>query len=215
MNYKQAKRGLFGGMQQRSGPDWRAIGQNLLGNVGDAIAQHYGVAPVYAPMQQQQAFFRQREAEQQRARADALSDYRTKLGIEREFAQPEVDPFDRDMARAGIMPGSPEYNRLAREYAERKAMGVDPMLQGAPLPGGGTYTGPFSGYAGMAGGQTNAPDTLPPDFFGGSSAPASNQPLSGPRRISKREYDAQLRALGGDQGLMNIWMRNNNVIAGN
>ena len=206
--------------QGRSGPDWRGIGFNVLGNVGDAIAQHYGAAPVYAPQREAQAAAAQRQAEQQRARAAALADYRAKLGIEQEFAQPETDAFDRAMSRAGIAPGTPEYARLSREHAERTARGPDPLLQGAPNPGGGTYTGPYSAYAALfgnqGGGQGNAPDTLPPDFdFGGSGQSAPAQPLRGPRPISQREYQDQLRAFNGDQRSMNIWMRNNNVIVGN
>lgn len=54
--------------KERSGPNWGGIGRNVLGNVGDAIAQYYGVTPVYRPMMQQQ---QQAEmiAEAQRQRA--------------------------------------------------------------------------------------------------------------------------------------------------
>ena len=202
--------------QGRSGPDWGKIALATLGGAADGAAVHYGGQPLIAQQRQFEMATAQRAAEQQRARAAALADYRAKLGIEQEFAQPETDAFDRAMSRAGIAPGTPEYARLSREHAERTAGGIDPLLQGAPLPGGGTYTGPFSGYAGMAGGQSNAPDTLPPDFdFGGGGQSAPAQPLRGPRPISQREYQDQLRAFNGDQRSMNIWMRNNNVIVRN
>ena len=92
-------------------------------------------------------------AQEAAKQAQEIAAYRTKKGIDAEFNRPEMDEFDKAMTRGGIQIGSPEYNRLAREYAERKAMGPDPILQGAPLPGGGTYTGPFSGYGGIAGGR--------------------------------------------------------------
>ncbi len=84
----------------------------------------------------------------------------------------ELDAFDADMARAGIVKGSPEYVRLAQESARRRAYGPDPLLQNARLPNGGEYTGPYSGYQRLInGGQSqDAPQTLPADFFNGGTS---------------------------------------------
>ena len=56
----------------KSGPQWGEIGRNVLGNVGDAIAQHYGVSPTFAPLQRQAQAFQQQGAllaERQRQQA--------------------------------------------------------------------------------------------------------------------------------------------------
>ena len=143
--------------QGRSGPDWGKIALATLGGAADGAAVHYVGQPLIAQQRQFEMATAQRAAQQQRARAAALADYRAKLGIEQEFAQPETDAFDRAMSRAGIAPGTPEYARLSREHAERTARGIDPLLQGAPNPGGGTFTGPYSAYAAVFGNQLSEP----------------------------------------------------------
>jgi hypothetical protein len=207
-------------MPQKRGGGIKDVLLGALGGAADSAATFFGGQPLIAQQQQMQQMMAMRQAEQERARSMDLADYRTKLGIQQEFAQPEVDEFDAAMMRANIPKGSPRYQEFAEIYAARKAQGPDPMLQGAPLPGGGTYTGPFSGYSGMANqgrAQSGAPDTLPPDFFDGpqraQQAPA--QPITGARRINRQQYEQQLREFGGDQMSMNAWMRANNVIAGN
>jgi len=73
---------------------------------------------------------------------------------------PEADSFDRAMERAGIAKGSPQYTQYAQQYAQRSAMGPDPILQNARLPSGGEYTGPLTGYEQMIrGGQPQATPT--------------------------------------------------------
>ena len=96
-----------------------------------------------------------RLAEEQRKRAADLADYRSQMQIKQEFAGPaEMDAFDTAMARAGIAKGSPKYNEYAQEAAQRTGRGADPFLQGAPLPGGGSFTGSFADYQAMvSGGQ--------------------------------------------------------------
>ena len=132
-------------------------GRAIAGSIGDALLQQSGMAPIYAPQMQFQQAMAARQAEAERQRAASLEDYRKRLGIEAEFAQPEMDDFDTAMARAGIPKGSPQYNAYAQEFAQRKAQGQDPLLQGAPVPGGGTFTGPYSKYVELYGGGGQAP----------------------------------------------------------
>jgi len=69
----------------------------------------------------------------------------------------EMDAFDKDMARAGIMKGTPEYNRMAQQRAQRTAQGQPPIVTGAPIPGGtGTFTGYMDDYLGTYGSQKPA-----------------------------------------------------------
>lgn len=77
---------------------------------------------------------------------------------------------------------------------------------------------PFAGQA--KGGQSDAPETLPPDFFdrpqGGQPMQAPAQPIRGAETISRQQYSEMLkRRFNGDQRAMNAWMAQNNVIAGN
>lgn len=209
-------------MPAKQGFDWKNVLLQTLGGAADGAATFFGGEPVIRQNMQMQQMMAMRQAEEQRRRAAELADYRTKLGIQQEFAgPPEPTEFERALTMAGIDPRSPEGQALARERAMRMAQGPDPLLQGAPLPNGGTYTGPFSGYAGMArGGQTaSAPDTLPPDFFDspsdGSPMKAPAQPIRGARTITRQEYSRILQSMGGDQRRMNAWMTQNNVVAGN
>lgn len=137
--------------QPKQGMDWKNVLLQTLGGAADGAATFFGGQPLIAQGRQMQEMMAMRNADEQRRRAAELADYRTKLGIQQEFAQPEVDAFDRDMMRAGIMPGTPQYNQMAQEYAQRKVQGQDPLLQGAPAPGGGTFTGPYSKYVEMYG----------------------------------------------------------------
>lgn len=162
--------------ERKGGFDWKSVLMGALGGAADGAATFFGGQPLIAQQRQFDQAIAAREAERQRRRAEDLADFRQQLSIRQEFAQPGMDEFDTAMTRAGIQPGTPEYNRLAREYAERKARGVEPMLQGAPLPNGGTYTGPYSGYAGMASGaprpaQQSDWDSATP--LGGPSQPAT------------------------------------------
>lgn len=141
--------------QARQGFDWKNVLLQTLGGAADGAATFFGGEPVIRQNMQMQQMMAMRQAEEQRRRAADLADYRTKLGIQQEFAgPPEMDAFDRDMIRAGIQPGTPQYDQMAREYAERKVMGQDPLLQGAPIPGGGSFTGPYSRYVELYGGGT-------------------------------------------------------------
>ena len=129
-----------------------AVGDGLRGWAGGPTgAVESLIAGRAAPGQQAAAL-----AAEQRKRAAELADYEAKQQIDQRYKTPQVDDFDRDMARAGILPGTPQYDAYAREYADRKARGADPFLQGAPLPGGGTFTGPFSEYQGMLSGGAPA-----------------------------------------------------------
>lgn len=60
------------GVKKGPGVNWGEVGRNVLGNVGDAIALHYGGAPVFGPMQRQAQAFQQQGAllaERQRQQA--------------------------------------------------------------------------------------------------------------------------------------------------
>lgn len=205
------KKGLFGkmdmahagaatstqqGMGNKSGGGWKDILMGALGGAADSAATFFGGQPLIAQQRQFQQVQAMRQAEQQRARAAALADYRAKKGIDAEFAQPQMDEFDTAMSRAGIMPGTPEYGQLAREYAERKARGMDPLLQGAPLPQGGTYTGPFSGYQQMASPPARTPIPRPQGMSDGDLYTRAREAIKNgadPAEVQQRLIDWGVR----------------------
>lgn len=164
--------------ERKGGFDWKSVLMGALGGAADGAATFFGGQPLIAQQRQFDQALAAREAERQRRRAEDLADFRQQLSIRQEFAQPEMDEFDVAMKRAGIEPGTPEYNRLAREHAERKARGISPLLQNAPVPGGGTFTGMFDDYARIYGGggaprpaQQSDWDSATP--LGGPSQPAT------------------------------------------
>lgn len=210
-------------MPAKEGGGWKNVLLGALGGAADGAATFFGGRPLIAEQQQFNRFAAMRQAEQERARAMNLADFERRQQLELQYRPPPAPTeFERALAMANIDPASPEGQALARERAQRMAQGPDPLLQGAPIRGGGTYTGPYSGYAAMmqGGGQgQGAPDTLPADFFdnpqGQRPMQAPAQPIHGARTINRQQYEAKLREFGGDQMSMNTWMRANNVIAGN
>lgn len=66
------------------------------------------------------------EQRRQIERQQGLEDYRTKLGIQSEFDRPRPSEFERMAAAAGIMPGSPEFQALAKQFVQNKA---NPFVQ--------------------------------------------------------------------------------------
>lgn len=136
----------------KSGPQWGEIGRNVLGNVGDAIAQYYGVAPTFGPLQRQAQAFQQQGAllaERQRQQATlqaqriAAQDRQWRERAEFGLANPN-DPLSVSMRGAGIDLSSPEAAALYKERAQTVARGPEPFVQ-ADIPGVGRYYGNPSG----------------------------------------------------------------------
>jgi hypothetical protein len=88
-----------------------------------------GVAGIQA--RQQASAARQAEAMYARRRQDELADM--------EYARNNPTEFERQMRAAGLQPGSPEYQRIARQYVESRANPMMPV-QGFDANGNPTVT---------------------------------------------------------------------------
>ena len=97
-------------------------------------------------MQKQQG--EQEDQRYQRQREDGLTDYRAKLGIQQEFAQPEMPSFAKDLMAAGYQPGTPDFNRLYGQYVQQRAQSGGSLL-------GNLFKDPATG-------QQYMPGNLPP-----------------------------------------------------
>jgi hypothetical protein len=73
----------------KEGMDWKGIALGALGGAADGAAQHFGMAPMIAIGQQQRAAMQAQAQRDQAMRIAGLEDYRTKKGIDAEFAKPE------------------------------------------------------------------------------------------------------------------------------
>ena len=104
---------------------------------------------------------------------------------------PAPTEFERMLANAGIMPGTPEYANANRMAAERK---YDPLIN-ATLPGGNFYSGPASQLSAIMGGGD-------PASGAGAEAPTS-QTFTG----------EMLRGLVSSLGPQEAesWLRRNNI----
>jgi hypothetical protein len=138
------------------------VGRSIAGHIGDALLQMNRMQPIYSEAIAAQRLMQQRQklAEQQRqwGREDKQWEWGNKP------QEPETDTFTRALAGANIAPGSPEYLRLMRQRADALANPVQWITgdDGIPRP--------------MPRSMGDAPDTLPPDFFGagGPTQPASD-----------------------------------------
>lgn len=144
-----------------------AIGDGLSGWAGGGVGAVGGLL--------QGRMEPQRLAEEQRRRAAELADYRTKLGIQQEFATPEKDAFDRALANAGIDPRSPQGVELYRQRAVTMAQGQPQEPRMLTLPDGRTIFGTMDEIRGVLGG-------------GGAQQGAPSGGM--PRVTNRQEYDA-------------------------
>lgn len=172
MNAAPKKKGLFG----------KGLFADILGGVGDALAQNAGLNPNYAAQQEMKR--RQSMFEQQRA-AD-MEDYRQKQEIEAQYrAPPQPTEFER-LAASAYGQGTPEYMKAVQGYVESRAnpmmpvQGVDangnptltfmPRNGGAPAPTGPAVGTMRGGYR-FKGGNPNDRGSWEP--VGGQTPPAS------------------------------------------
>lgn len=187
----------------KKGTDWGEVGRNVLGNIGDAIALHYGGAPVFGPMQQQALAFQQQGAllaERQRQQAELQAQRALDAQNLHQFKvnNPTPDNFDRALGRAQIDPNSEQGLSLSREYANRLSQGPDPIVQNVSLgPGRGQYTGPLSGLQGAAQGpQARGPVTRPQGMTDGDLITRARQAIQNgadPAAVKQRLLDMGVR----------------------
>lgn len=99
-------------------PLWKVA----LGGLFDSIQNQTGGQGTFIPsLLQQQAFARQ-QAQRQQQRSEDFEDWRKQYDYQISH-QKELTPneFDRRLAAAGILPGTPDYIRLNKEKAENDA----------------------------------------------------------------------------------------------
>lgn len=157
-------------MPERSGGFFGkgGMGRTIAGTIGDALLQQSGLQPVFGPQmqfQQQMAF---RQAEEQRRRAADLADFRTQMQIRQEFAEPEkpqAPRFEQDNAgnvwALDPMTGRPLGDRPVFVDQNERFINQNGAILRVPNR--------FATGAQPQGGQADAPDTLPADFFQGGT----------------------------------------------
>lgn len=128
---------------------------------------------------------------------------------------PAPTEFERMLAGAGILPGSPEYIDANRRAAMAKS---DPQVT-VTLPGGGIFVGPQSELAtvlqgGAPTGAAGPPAVLPPDFNFDApttqNTPAPDLGANGmPTVLTRQQYQAVVNAKG--QAATDAWVQRNNV----
>jgi hypothetical protein len=171
-------------------------GRAIAGSIGDALLQQSGMAPIYAPQMQFQQAMAARQAEAERQRAASLEDYRTKLGIEAEFAQPE-----------GPKPGSFEWYSDPNRTAQERAMydQYNPVIASTwqgPVPvsrsslGGGLPTAPVGRLTPI---QPTIENTAPPQLNANGM----------PAQLTRDQYAAVVQRMG--QAETEAWARRNNI----
>lgn len=154
------KGGMFGGKM-----DWAGLLQSVIG--GYLAGRGVPMGGMILNQVHDRQMMKQRQAMHQQDRQDDLSDYRAKLGIQQEFAQPDMTSYARDLMAAGIQPGTPKFNQLYGQYVQQKA-----MTGGSPF--GGLFTNPADGQQYM---RPNLPplgeEMDDPRTQGGPTPPAS------------------------------------------
>lgn len=159
----------------------------------------------------------QEEELRQRKRVEMPDDLRAELKVRGEFKDPTPPRFEQDNAgnvwALDPMTGRPMGEQPTFIDRTERYMNQNGAILNVPNP-----------YASQGGGQSNAPDRLPANFFDNPPRVQSPQSaaqqgpvprLQGAQQINQQQYAAKLREFGGDQMSMNAWMRANNIIAGN
>lgn len=184
------------GAQPKQGMDWKNVLMQTLGGAADGAATFFGGQPLIAQQRQFQQAMQARQAEAERQRAASLEDYRTKLGIEAEFAQPEAPK-----------PGSFEWysdpNRTAQERAlyDQYNPVIASTWQG-PVPvsrstlGGGLATAPVGRLTPI---QPTIENTAPPQLNANGM----------PAQLTRDQYAAVVQRMG--QAETEAWARRNNI----
>jgi hypothetical protein len=184
-------------MPQKRGGGIKDVLLGALGGAADSAATFFGGQPLIAQQQQMQQMMAMRQAEQERARSMELADYRTKLGIQQEFAQPDVPK-----------PGSFEWFQTATPEQRALYDQYNPVTVA-------TGQGPVAVPRGSLGGIPSAPvGRLTPIGPTMQSTPAPQVGASGmPTSVSRAQYQAIVAEMGEAETAE--WARRNNIRVGN
>jgi hypothetical protein len=136
----------------KEGMDWKGIALGALGGAADGAAQHFGMAPMVAIGQQQRAAMQAQAQRDQAMRIAGLEDYRTKKGIDAQFASPEKDAFDRALVGANIDPNSEQGRALYAQRASTLAQGQPAQPNMVSFPDGRAFFGTMQEIQQMLGG---------------------------------------------------------------
>lgn len=172
------KPGLFG----KGGKAW-----DVIGNTADALIQMRGGPAVYddgSKRRLQEAILQAQIAQQQHI---ANRQY--------DAQNPLPDSFERTLASAGILPGTPQYAELTKKRALN--MSDPPHMvvgeNGGPMIVGGSY-----GYPGATQQQDDGYDELPPGYQigGGEGGPYQPAPPTYSNVVDPAGEAAMIRTLG-------------------
>jgi hypothetical protein len=184
------------GAQPKQGFDWKGVMMGALGGAADGAATFFGGQPLIAQQRQFQQAMAARQAEAERQRAASLEDYRKRLGIEAEFAQPEAPK-----------PGSFEWYSDPNRTAQERAMydQYNPVIASTwqgPVPvsrsslGGGLPTAPVGRLTPI---QPTIENTAPPQLNANGM----------PAQLTRDQYAAVVQRMG--QADTEAWARRNNI----
>jgi hypothetical protein len=123
-------------------PKKHGLGRTVAGSLGDFLLQQAGMAPVYAPAQQQRRAEEQAEVQWQRNRHAQNEDWMARQQYEN-TNRPD-DEFTRMMRAAGIDPASAQGRGMYQQRIERQTAEPDVVVT---LANGQLYIGPKSGLA--------------------------------------------------------------------
>jgi len=179
--------------QPKQGMDWKGALLQALGGAADGAATVFGGQPLIAQNRQFQQVQAMRQAEQERARSMDLADYRTKLGIQQEFAQPEAPK-----------PGSFEWFETATPQQRALYDQYNPVTVA-------TGQGPVAVPRSSLGGAPSAPvGRLTPIQPTTQNTPAPQLGANGmPTSVSRAQYQAIAAEMGAAE--TEAWARRNNI----
>jgi hypothetical protein len=196
IDYTPQARAVMSGqapMPEKRGGGIKDVLLGALGGAADGAATFFGGQPLIAQNRQMQQMMAMRQAEQERARSMDLADYRTKLGIQQEFAQPEAPK-----------PGSFEWFQSATPEQRALYDQYNPVTVA-------TGQGPIAVPRSTLGGVPSAPvGRLTPLGPTTQNTPAPQLGANGmPTTLSRQQYQAVVQSMG--QAETDAWARRNNI----
>lgn len=198
-----------------------------LGAIGDGLAQHYGGQAMVAPMLmgriQQRDEMKRAEAQYQRRRQDAMTDWQTQQKWERDNPKPVNNDTvaDYNFIRQTLGDQSArDYlsnKTLPPPFVQRNSDGTSTLYpQGLPRGNSGPQPGMIRNGYQFKGGNPNdqsnwveMPNQAAPS--GGQGGPDMGYNGQGAPSISQQEAATVLQSLGGDRNAFNQWMRQHRV----
>lgn len=225
---QQKPRGIFGGSvrpspmvptataePQKKGFDW----QKLIGVLGDSLSIAGGGQAQYVPnlLERRQLQDARQYAEQtyQRRRGDTLADQRSLLEYKR--ANPDPDYFDDNAGnRWTVNPTTGERKLVFRDPNQKmipqKVTGPngEEYIEYVKIPNMVNEDGTFQGAGG--GQPSDAPDTLPADFFDDGPPPTNAAPKAA-NVMGQSEYQMFVSSMG--KAAADSWLRNQGITVGN